>query len=95
MAHDGHVGRAMVGAQAREIVSEDDVENPVQPVLDAPMAAHDATECFGIQLGGTQIISCLLLDFAVAFGLALDHADHGDAGEGRAVAGAGAREKLT
>ena len=37
----GHVLRPVEAAQACEIVVEDDIENPMQPVLDAPMASGD------------------------------------------------------
>jgi len=36
---DGHVVGTMAGAQARTILTEDDVEDPVEAVLDAPVAA--------------------------------------------------------
>jgi len=47
---DGHVLRSVLAAEAGEIVVEDDVENPVQPVLDAPMGAHCGRKGFGIEL---------------------------------------------
>ena len=49
--HDGHIFRAMAGPQAGEIVAEHHVEHPMQPVLDAPMAAHRARKRFNIELG--------------------------------------------
>ena len=40
----------MGGAQAREIVMEDDIQYPMEAVFDPPMAAHDACEGFSIEL---------------------------------------------
>ena len=34
-----HVGRTVFGSQAHEVVVEDDVENPVEAVFDAPMGS--------------------------------------------------------
>ena len=47
---DRHVGGPMGGAQAREIVMEDDIQYPMEAVFDPPMAAHDACEGFSIEL---------------------------------------------
>ena len=48
---DGHVFRPIPGPQASEVVTEDDVEGPVQLVLDALMGAHGAGEGLGTQPG--------------------------------------------
>jgi hypothetical protein len=40
VSDDGHVSRAVAIAQAGLVLGEDDVENPMQLVLYAPMAAH-------------------------------------------------------
>src|SRR3546814_9478384 len=40
---DGHVLGPVPGAQTGEVVVEDDVEHPVQPVLDAPMRSEEHT----------------------------------------------------
>jgi len=37
---DGHIFGAMSGSEARLVLFEDDVEDPVEAVFDAPMAAH-------------------------------------------------------
>lgn len=50
MLDDRHVGGPMGGAQAREIVMEDDIQYSMEAVFDPPMAAHDACEGFSIQL---------------------------------------------
>jgi len=36
---NGHVLRAVAGPQAGEIVAEDDIKHPMDPVFDAPMGA--------------------------------------------------------
>jgi hypothetical protein len=53
---DSHILRAKAGPQSRQIIVEDDVEYPVQPVLDAPMAADSS--CKGISVGWCPVRSC-------------------------------------
>lgn len=48
LAQKREVLRPMVLAIAGLILIHDDVEYPVQPILDAPMAAHDSVEAFGV-----------------------------------------------
>ena len=57
MAHDGHVESAEVFSETRLVVVEDDVEGPVQSVLDQPMAAHGMSGPFSRQLGGGGEVS--------------------------------------
>lgn len=57
MAHDGHVECAMALSEARLVVVEDDVEGPVQSVLDQPVAAHGVSGPFGCQLCGGDEVS--------------------------------------
>lgn len=52
MAHDGHFECAVAFSEKRLVVVEDDVEGPVQSVLDQPVAAHGMSGPFGRQLGG-------------------------------------------
>ena len=40
VAHDCHVLRAWSGPQPHEVVVEDDVEHPMQAVLDLPVRPH-------------------------------------------------------
>ena len=60
---------------------EDDVKCPMQMVFDPPMAAHRATEGFGIKLGRAQIIMRLALDRAGVFPFTFDHAQSGETGK--------------
>ena len=48
---DGHVGGAMSGSQACQIIAEDDIKYPVQAVLDPPMPPHDTCEGLDVKLG--------------------------------------------
>jgi hypothetical protein len=43
---DSHVGGAVCGSQAHEIVVEDDVEHPMEAVLDAPTGSCRGGELF-------------------------------------------------
>ena len=79
---DGHVLRAVAGPQAGEIVAEDDIEHPMEPVFDAPMGAHRLGEGCGIELGRAEIVAAFVRGFAAALGFGLDHRDHRQAGEG-------------
>ena len=81
VADNGHVLGAMSGAQPVEIVVEDDVEHPVQSVLDAPMRPHGTGEGGRIELGRAQVVAPLGGGVGPAFDDALDHADHGKARE--------------
>src|SRR4051812_49625428 len=91
--HDGHVGGAVAGPQPGEVVLEHHVQDPVQAVLDPPAAAHRAGEGGGVEAGRAQVVAPLPLDLAAAPGPALDHADHGEAGEGDLARVAPVREQ--
>ena len=47
MFDGGHVCRPIVGSQAHQVVMEDDIHNPVQPVFDVPMGTHGRGEAPG------------------------------------------------
>ncbi len=58
---DGHVFGSVAGSEAGEIVVEDDIQDPVQSVLDVPVAAHGAIarrtgEGLGVEPGGGEIV---------------------------------------
>src|SRR3954470_14568957 len=78
----GHVGGAVAGPQPGEVLVEDDIQDPVQPVLDAPVGPYRAGEARRVEGGGGEIVAPFPLDLAAALGGALDHADHGEAGKG-------------
>jgi hypothetical protein len=61
---DSHILRTKAGAQACQIIVEDDVEYPMQPVLYAPMAADGACEGISIELGRAEIVTGLALGLA-------------------------------
>jgi hypothetical protein len=48
---DGHGPRAVLCSQACQIVAEDDIDDPVKAVLNAPMAADRPGEGLGIEFG--------------------------------------------
>jgi hypothetical protein len=80
---DGHVLRPVSGSEPCEVVVKDDVEDPMQAVLDTPVGAHGGGEGFGIELGSRQIVASFVLDSAAAFDPRLDHADHREMGKAR------------
>ena len=90
---DGHVFGSVAGSEAGEIVVEDDIQDPVQSVLDVPVAAHGAGEGLGVEPGGGEIVALGPGGLAVAFGLGLDHGDHGKPGEAGFVGIAVVREQ--
>ena len=55
-AHHGHVFGSMARAIARQIVFEDDVEQPVH-ALDAPMAAGSSGKAFDIEQCAGDVIA--------------------------------------
>src|SRR5690606_33332053 len=75
---DGHILGAGTGSEAGEVVMEDDIEDPVKPVFDAPMGAYGSGEAFGIELSRGEIITSLLLEAPLSFDLGFDHRDHGE-----------------
>ena len=48
---DRHVFGSDAGAQPGKIVVEDDVENPMEAIFDAPVGAHGAGEGLGAEPG--------------------------------------------
>jgi hypothetical protein len=59
MPHDGHIARAEAFARPGLVLLERDVENPVQSVLDPPMAANGLGGARGVEgsksrLGGSE-----------------------------------------
>lgn len=48
---DGHALRSRSCSQPRQVIVEDDIEDPVQPVLNAPMGVHGGGEGLGIEPG--------------------------------------------
>jgi hypothetical protein len=51
MADYGHVGETAFGSEAHEVVVEDDVHDPMQPVLDAPVEGENAAKSELVQFG--------------------------------------------
>lgn len=47
----------MTGPEPGEVVVEDHVEYPMEPVLDAPVGTHRAGEGGGVELGGGQVVA--------------------------------------
>ncbi len=81
MLDNGHLGGSVAGTQAREIITEHHIENPVQSVLDPPVTADYPREGFDVEPGRTEIEAPFPFDASIALGLALDHADGGEAGK--------------
>ncbi len=65
-----HVSRCVSAAQPGEVLTEDDIQNPVQAILDSPAPTYDAAENLRAQMHRTYVIACLPLDFSIAFNLA-------------------------
>ena len=83
VADNGHVFSAMSFSDAREIVSECDIEHPMQRVLDQPMGAHGLAK----PLRGRGARGNIKAPLGSCAGLGLDLAfDYCDGGEfGKAV----------
>ena len=62
MAHHGHVVSAVADPEAREILFEGDVENPMNAVLDAPVAAHRIGESLGRKRTRGDVVTPLEAD---------------------------------
>ena len=85
MADGGHVVRAVSGSQTREVLMEDDIQHPMQTVLDMPMAAHRVGE-LAASRSRSRCSSGVRMRFRHCARPVLDHGDGLDAGEA-AVAG--------
>ena len=81
MAHKGHVLSAMAFAQAREVLAEGDVEDPVQGVLDPPMAADGVCGPRGREGGGGDGVALLGGDVSFALADGLDANEGGELGK--------------
>ena len=58
LADDCKVLGSMVFPGSVAVFVEDDIEHPMQLVLDGPMAAHDLQKFFGREVFGKQIVAC-------------------------------------
>lgn len=82
LADDGEVFRGAILAAAAGILVEQNVENPVQVVLDAPMRPHDLEQLLGRQQARGQKVPDLVLGSVAVVGApTVDAADGSDSGE--------------
>src|SRR5215469_10161074 len=75
---DGQVFRPVVFSGATGILVEDDVEDPVEAIFDAPMGTDDLQQALRRHVGGEEEVA----DHGFVCGLALNSSVCGDAGEG-------------
>jgi len=66
-----HILRPGAGSQSAKVLVEDNVEHPVQPVLDVPVAPHGVGEQLGVERHGGQIVVPFKATGAVALDLGL------------------------
>ena len=78
---DGHILGSESGSEPCEVVVEDDIENPMEPVFDAPVVADGLGEGLGVEFCRGYVVASFRLNLATALGGGLDHADHGQSGE--------------
>ena len=71
----GEVGRGMIGSDPTLIVAENHVHDPVQTVLDRPVAAYDRSQKMRQHNQRGDVKPCILLDHAVGFADAFDYCD--------------------
>ena len=81
MSDDRHVFRAVSFSQAGLVLREYDVEHPMQPVFDAPMAAHSLGGLRRGEFGGGDIVAGLEAGAVVEFGARLHADDRGGCGQ--------------
>jgi hypothetical protein len=82
-AQDREVFRAVVFPGSVVVFAEDDIEHPMQPVLDAPMTAHRLQQSFGGDVLGQEEIAheWLLRTSAMRASARGNAAQSNDAGE--------------
>ena len=71
----GEVGRGVVGSDPALVIAEDHVHDPVQAVLDRPVAADDRTQQVRRQHQRGDVEACLPLDLSADLARAFDHDD--------------------
>ena len=71
----GEVCGCVIGSEAAFVVAKDHVHNPVQPVLDLPMASDRRPDLVGEPGEGRDIEAGLALDLVGDFPGAFDHDD--------------------
>jgi hypothetical protein len=82
LSDDGEIFRSMVLAAAAGVLVEQNVENPVQVVLDAPVGAHDVEQFLGRQQARSQKVSDPVLGSLAGIGTpTVDAANGSDSGE--------------
>ena len=81
MFDGGHVCRSILGSQAHQLVMEDDIHNPVQPVFDVLMGAYGCGEAPGREFCGGKETAPFDREFSLALDLSFDHSDHGEVSE--------------
>lgn len=69
MPHDGHVMGAETSAQTRLVLSERDVDDPMEAVLDAPVTTHGLGGARRIEAGGGDAVVRLAVRLTGSFGL--------------------------
>jgi len=85
MSDDGHICGAVSAAQARLVLPEPDIENPVQAVLDTAVGSGGLSEGFGGQDARGDIASPFDPDLGARLDAGLDHGDGAQALEARFV----------
>ncbi|KAH2822370.1 hypothetical protein KXV85_002262, partial [Aspergillus fumigatus] len=82
LADGGEIFRCMVLSTAAGVLVEQDVEDPVQVVLDAPVGAYDIEQLLGRQQARSQKVSGRLLGRLAGIGApAVDPPDSSDSGK--------------
>ena len=69
----GEILGGVAGAGAAWVFAEDDVEHPVELVLDAPVAADGSREFLRIQFEAAQVVAAPGAGFPVEIAHGLDH----------------------
>lgn len=81
MPDDGHVFGPVAFSQTGLVLFEGNIERPVQPVLDAPVAAHGGACAGGVEPGGGYEVSGLIAAAVLKFGARADADDGGGVGQ--------------
>lgn len=83
MADGGHVVWPVSRSEAAQVLVEDDIERPMQAVLDVPVLSDRASEQFGVERERAEVEAPLAAELSVPLDAGFHSGDGFEAGKAR------------